>query len=331
MKTDRRHALQTNWLADHLGHWLDKVKPYTNYIITGVFVLAAGLAIWGLVAHFTKEDQDGTWQLLTAQTTRLNQRIEEETKADTTRLQNKREELQKLLRSAPASDDPDRKEHDKQVSDLRQDIKNLEEAQQKKIAEIVEKAHEDLYRTAKTKIHTVAGCAAAFSVASKDFSEAASSLMLPARSQRNLLSPHSTDTDRLDPVEVRNRLDRAIELFKLVAENTKDKLLKQRAQFQLARAYETRLERGQEASKDDVALARVEYEKLAKQVPPSYCKDEAQRRLEFLDSHAKVYEWVHDWAEKQLEESKTPAAAKTTEGPAVDGSKLFGGSSSDVD
>jgi hypothetical protein len=36
MKTQRRHELQTNELADHLGRYLQTIRPYQNVILTGV-------------------------------------------------------------------------------------------------------------------------------------------------------------------------------------------------------------------------------------------------------------------------------------------------------
>ncbi len=46
MKTQRRHELQTNWLADHLGKQLEAVKPYSK-MIAGVLIglLAVGIAV----------------------------------------------------------------------------------------------------------------------------------------------------------------------------------------------------------------------------------------------------------------------------------------------
>ncbi len=42
MKTDRRHELQKNELADSLGHWIESVRPY-NRMIAGAMIAAAVL------------------------------------------------------------------------------------------------------------------------------------------------------------------------------------------------------------------------------------------------------------------------------------------------
>ena len=50
MKTERRHELQTNTLADHLGKWIVAIKPYTSIIVTvvvAVIVVAIGWQVMG--------------------------------------------------------------------------------------------------------------------------------------------------------------------------------------------------------------------------------------------------------------------------------------------
>ena len=81
MKTERRHALQTNWLADHLGQWLEKVKPYTNRILAGLCVVAAGFLIWQLVGYLGRSSERGAWQGFQDKTSvvTLNRRLQEGT------------------------------------------------------------------------------------------------------------------------------------------------------------------------------------------------------------------------------------------------------------
>jgi hypothetical protein len=288
MKTDRRHALQTNWLADHLGRWLDKIKPYTNHIITGVFVVAAGLAIWLVVAHFWRGDEDAVWQQLSNQASRANRLVSQETKEIIRDVKKKQTELNNL--SPPLGNDEQAQQaHRLKVQSLNNQIDELEKQFKNKQTEILEREQESLCRIAKDNIRTVAGRAAAFSAASKDFSEAMGSLLV-------------------DPIGARTKLDRAAELLELVRDNAKDKLLKQRAQFQLARVYETRLRQDDPHSeKDDIQLARHQYEDLVNQVPPSYCKAEAERRLAALNPKTAgstapkdpVYVWLSDEMEKR--------------------------------
>jgi len=49
MKSEHRHELQTNELSAGLARWVDKVKPLTGQIVTGLVLLAlayAGLTVW---------------------------------------------------------------------------------------------------------------------------------------------------------------------------------------------------------------------------------------------------------------------------------------------
>jgi hypothetical protein len=289
MKTDRRHALQTNWLADHLGRWLEKIKPYTNHIITGALVVVAGLAIWLVVARFWRADEEKTWTALGNYDSNTSRRISQETKKIDEDIQKKQQELSILTQRAPTGTDEEaRKEHDRKIQALNDELEALRKERQNRITQIEDTARDELYRDAKDNIHMVAGQAAAFTAASRDFAEAA-------------------DTVLTDPIGARQKLDRAAELFELIRDNTRDKLLRQRTKFQLARVYETRLRKDdQHPEKDDIALARREYEDLASQVPPSYCKVQAEERLAGLtpktaDSRAPrdpVYGWLTEELEK---------------------------------
>jgi hypothetical protein len=47
MKTERRHELQTNVLADSLARWIDKAKPYSRAALAVLIALVAGVFVWG--------------------------------------------------------------------------------------------------------------------------------------------------------------------------------------------------------------------------------------------------------------------------------------------
>jgi hypothetical protein len=47
MKTERRHELQTNVLADSLARWIDKAKPYSRAALAVVIALVAVVFVWG--------------------------------------------------------------------------------------------------------------------------------------------------------------------------------------------------------------------------------------------------------------------------------------------
>ncbi|MCU0963143.1 MAG: tetratricopeptide repeat protein [Pirellulaceae bacterium] len=46
MKSKRRHELQTNELADRLGHWIEHVRPYTTVLLAAVLGVVLILAGW---------------------------------------------------------------------------------------------------------------------------------------------------------------------------------------------------------------------------------------------------------------------------------------------
>jgi len=64
MKTERRHELQTNWLADRMGEVIVVTKPYAK---GAVGVLAALAMLWGsylFIAHRAEADEAGGWTKL---------------------------------------------------------------------------------------------------------------------------------------------------------------------------------------------------------------------------------------------------------------------------
>jgi hypothetical protein len=269
MKTDRRHNLQTNWLADHLGRWLEKIKPYTNHILAGAFLLAAAGVVWLVVARFWSGDQEAAWRELgDASQVALNQRLSSETADITKELQQLFDQRRKLLPPISGSE-AEQEKYRQRVKQLDDEIEVLRKEFDRKRQAVLARQQEELYRTAKESIGTVAGRALAFAAASKDLSEGSETLLA-------------------DPVGARDKLDRAVEFFELVKKHADDDLLRQRAQFQLARAYETRLKRDpQHEENDDLAKAAAEYEALIKE--DSYCKAEAQQRLAELNKSKSLF------------------------------------------
>ncbi|HEX3999795.1 MAG TPA: hypothetical protein VHX65_14690 [Pirellulales bacterium] len=66
MKTERRHELQTNWLADRVGEGLVVVKPYMKAVVG---LLLAGLVLWAallFMAHRTEVERRESWNKLWA-------------------------------------------------------------------------------------------------------------------------------------------------------------------------------------------------------------------------------------------------------------------------
>ncbi len=62
MKTERRHDLETNVLADTMARWIDHIKPYTN-VIWAVVVVGLVIAIGGyLVTSRSSQREAEAWE-----------------------------------------------------------------------------------------------------------------------------------------------------------------------------------------------------------------------------------------------------------------------------
>jgi hypothetical protein len=61
MKTERRHELQTNELADWLGTWMQKLAPYSRAITAGVIAVAALVAFSIYLQSQSVERQRAGW------------------------------------------------------------------------------------------------------------------------------------------------------------------------------------------------------------------------------------------------------------------------------
>lgn len=64
MKTERRHELQTNWLADRVGELLVVTKPYMKGVVG---VLLAGLVVWAaflIMARRSQAEEETGWNKL---------------------------------------------------------------------------------------------------------------------------------------------------------------------------------------------------------------------------------------------------------------------------
>ena len=63
MKTERRHELQTNDLADWMGHQFERIKPYSLSILAGVVAIAVIAVVWAIVAARSTQDTETAWNL----------------------------------------------------------------------------------------------------------------------------------------------------------------------------------------------------------------------------------------------------------------------------
>jgi hypothetical protein len=61
MKSEERHKLETNYLADHLGDGISKVKPFVNLILGGIVVLIFGGLIYAYFQNATAKKNAEAW------------------------------------------------------------------------------------------------------------------------------------------------------------------------------------------------------------------------------------------------------------------------------
>ena len=61
MKTERRHELETNQLANSLGHWADAVRPYTNTILISILLVVVGTAVFAVAQRRTAAGTAAAW------------------------------------------------------------------------------------------------------------------------------------------------------------------------------------------------------------------------------------------------------------------------------
>jgi hypothetical protein len=61
MKTERRHELQTNVLADSLAHWIEAAKPYSRAALAVVIALVGAIFAWGYYSSQSSRQQADGW------------------------------------------------------------------------------------------------------------------------------------------------------------------------------------------------------------------------------------------------------------------------------
>jgi hypothetical protein len=62
MKTGRRHELETNELADSLGHWVESARPYTNAILAAVLAVLVCIAIFMVARQRNAASAATAWE-----------------------------------------------------------------------------------------------------------------------------------------------------------------------------------------------------------------------------------------------------------------------------
>ena len=62
MKNERRHELETNYLADRLGVWVQQAKPYTSVALLGFAVLVLGVLASSYFSKQSAEQNEKNWE-----------------------------------------------------------------------------------------------------------------------------------------------------------------------------------------------------------------------------------------------------------------------------
>jgi len=61
MKTERRHDLGTNDLARWVTGWIEKIKPYSTLLVSGVVVLLGTLVVGSMWSSVSESEQAAAW------------------------------------------------------------------------------------------------------------------------------------------------------------------------------------------------------------------------------------------------------------------------------
>jgi hypothetical protein len=61
MKSERRHELQTNTLADWAGHQIEAIKPHLNLILTVILAAVAVVLVWAYFIRWNASQSTAAW------------------------------------------------------------------------------------------------------------------------------------------------------------------------------------------------------------------------------------------------------------------------------
>ncbi len=62
MKTGRRHELETNQLADSLGHWVESARPYTNAIVAAILIVVGSIVVYFVAQRRAATNNAQAWE-----------------------------------------------------------------------------------------------------------------------------------------------------------------------------------------------------------------------------------------------------------------------------
>lgn len=287
MKTDRRHDLQTNELADYLGKILARIKPYTNHIVAGVLAVLLIAVVWSLASGYLSGNEETAWKDLRERKAPgyVQSRIKNETESLSKEIETLGARIRKLIVS---ENDEKREELDAKMEALETDLSEAKE-------NIRAAVHRDIERIAEEFADDPVGWYAALHLADTALQDGVN----------HLYPQQQSAFSRPDIPAARKQLDEAVKYYKLVKQRTNDPLLKQRAQYDLARAFETSADVDKQDKKSHLKSAKKEYAEVANSA--SVYGRLAQRRLDMLSDPDDRF---HTWFQAHLNSLASPEKKK---------------------
>ncbi len=238
MKTERRHELQTNQLADWLGRQIENIRPHFTTILTVVAVLIVAMIGYGIWSSRSQEAAAEAW------TSYFNVSFAENTYTRSKQEVLRTQELERF-----------RDELRKQKNDPAYELTEGEQRLvQEQLGEKLEQAvRDDITAMARQYAGTKLGTMAEMRAGD-----------LALFGGINAMFPTTPGQPR-DLKKATTLLDDAIRYYERALEQAAgDTLLERRLRFGLARAYEARnAQDAQREANDDTKLALAQYERLS--------------------------------------------------------------------
>lgn len=261
MKTERRHELQTNVLADWLGRQIDALRPYANTIITVVAVVVVALVGYSIWNQWSKSAAAAAWGEFFEVTFTGNY------------VQSKQENVrQKAL-------DAYREQLRKEKNDPNYELTEGEErlVEEELPAKIEQALRDDVVALAQKYEGTDLGMFANMRAGDMALMAGINHLFPNAGQPRDLK-------------QAATLLDDAIRYYERALQQAgRDPLLTRRIRFSLARAYEARGAQPGDKQESDLQKALSMYKELA--TGSDVFAAAAREQVESLEQKDNVYTW----------------------------------------
>ncbi len=263
MKTERRHELQTNTLADWLGRQIEALRPHFTTIITGIVVLVVALVGYGIWSSRSQQAAAEAW------TNYFSVSFAENSYA-----RNKFEVLQKQAQDEYR--DELRTEKNDPSYELTDGEKRL--VDEKVFPKVRQAMLDETAGLARQYERTKLGLLANMEAGDLSLSGAIDSLFPNIGQSRDLK-------------QAATYLDDAVAFYERALQQAKgDVLMERRVRYGLARAYETRSTLDPEnKGKEDLERAVAQYEQIS--TGDDVFASAARAQLKLLEKPENLYSW----------------------------------------